>query len=306
MKTKRIALYIAFMCFLSCCVVNNVTINGQETLKGQKNAVKPEEFVPKAIPVAGRNIVQPQQMTTREASPLKKEAPVPAKIPPQTQNTDPRKVSLTYNLTEQVGILTVDGKTVHTFNFSSGKIGYSTPTGTFRVGEKFPSKWSEKYKCWMPFAINLGIKDAKGNDDGYYNHEGRVPENNYPASHGCIRVRPGDARILYGAVPTGATVNIVGSAREHLQKHFGAYYNLLEFGVNDDPKIKRNSDGSLTKEFVEYVQSGKMEVLGKDATGKKVDAEDGVLMFEFMEEPWRQGVPVREYRSWMKGFLARK
>lgn len=300
MKTKHVLYIILTGLFLSNCVVNNITVSGEGL--SQTNQ-KPKESVPKAIPVViATPTVVPQKAANQPVTRLKK-TEAQSSSTPLPVNTDPRKVSLTYNLTEQTGTLVVDGKLTHTFPFSSGKIGYSTPYGTFVAGEKHPNKWSTKYKCWMPLAIE--IKDPKGVHIGYYNHEGRVPENNYPASHGCIRLRPGDARILYGAVPTGATIHIVGSAREHLQKHFVGYH-LLDFGNNDDPKIKRNNDGSLTAEFVEYVQSGKMEIYNKDQNGKKVGTEDGVLVFEFMEDPWRQGVPVREYRSWMKGYLARQ
>lgn len=299
MKTKHV-LYITLTCLLYGCVVTNVTITG-EGLKSSANP-KSQEIVQKAIPVVlTAPAIQPQKTAAKPAVEPKKTTPSPSSK--AATSTDPKKVSLTYNLTEQTGTLVVDGRLVHTFPFSSGKIGYSTPNGTFYAGEKSPNKWSTKYQCWMPLAIE--IKDPTGKHTGYFNHEGRVPENNYPASHGCIRLRPGDARILYGAVPTGTTIHIVGSAREHLQKHFAGVH-LLDFGVNDDPKIKRNADGSLTKEFVEYVQSGKMEIYNKDTGGKKVGTEEGVLVFEFMEDPWRQGVPVREYRSWMKGYLARQ
>jgi hypothetical protein len=92
-----------------------------------------------------------------------------------------------------------DGKVVMHFPISTGRPGYATPRGHYKVIYKNRAAWSSKWKVVMPWAMNW-----YGN---YFIHQ--LPhypgssvnigasELGRPASHGCVRVGVGNAEALY-------------------------------------------------------------------------------------------------------------
>lgn len=195
-----------------------------------------------------------------------------------------------------------DGKqVVRTMKISSGRFGMDTPPSPpdgWLIGEKYPKRWSTKYGCWMHHAVNLGIKNSAGQDDGDYAHEGRVPNGGYAASHGCLRLQTKDAPFFYQWVETGVTrVFTTGSAREYLEKNFDGW-KLLEFNLDGSIKgFIRNPDGTLTDAFMDYARKGKIDVNRQDANGNIVSTDKGVMGFEFFDKPWKQGVPKAEFEK---------
>jgi hypothetical protein len=84
---------------------------------------------------------------------------------------------------------------------SSGRIGFSTPTGIFVVTEKDRDHHSNLYhNAPMPFFLRL-------TDGGVGMHAGVLP--GYPASHGCIRLPEVMAHELYLHVEPGAFVQVI-------------------------------------------------------------------------------------------------
>jgi ankyrin repeat protein len=111
----------------------------------------------------------------------------------------PEQVRIEVNLAIQRATLYRDGAPVYSTEISSGRKGYSTPSGQFVVTDKKSYHVSSIYKVKMPFFMRLSCRD-------FGMHEGHVPD--YPASHGCIRL-PGDAaRKLFKEVPIGTLVTI--------------------------------------------------------------------------------------------------
>jgi lipoprotein-anchoring transpeptidase ErfK/SrfK len=83
---------------------------------------------------------------------------------------------------------------------STGKNGYETPTGSFKILQKRKKHKSNLYENGdMPFMQRLTW-------DGIALHGGRVPD--YPASHGCIRFPHNFASKLYGITRIGSQVVI--------------------------------------------------------------------------------------------------
>lgn len=85
-----------------------------------------------------------------------------------------------------------------TFHCSSGKDGYETPTGNFKVYAKERMAISYKYgNTPMPFTLwfygSYGIHASNS-----------VP--NYPASHGCVRLSPENAEWLFNKTPINTSV----------------------------------------------------------------------------------------------------
>jgi hypothetical protein len=89
---------------------------------------------------------------------------------------------------------------------STGRPGYETPTGVFRVLEKDVEHYSNLYDdAPMPFMLRLTW-------GGVAMHAGRDPGR--PASHGCIRLPLAFARSLFAVVPLGSQVIITDRSLE--------------------------------------------------------------------------------------------
>lgn len=88
---------------------------------------------------------------------------------------------------------------------STAREGYVTPTGTFAPERMMPVYYSKKYdNAPMPHAIFFYYGFAiHGTNE--VRHLGK------PASHGCVRLAPGNASKLYSMVKDeGATITITG------------------------------------------------------------------------------------------------
>ena len=101
--------------------------------------------------------------------------------------------------------LVVDGNLVtRILDVSTGKPGFDTPTGSYRVTRKEQRSWSVPYKVWLPWASYFV--------GGVAFHEyPEVPPT--PASHGCVRVPRWDAQWLYQQTPIGTPVTVLGRSR---------------------------------------------------------------------------------------------
>jgi hypothetical protein len=103
------------------------------------------------------------------------------------------------DLSAQTATLMRDDATVKTAPISSGKKKFRTPTGEYVVTNKHRHWKSTLYGASMPFYLRLSCRD-------FGLHAGHLP--GYPASHGCVRLRPKDAAEFFKQVPVGAKVVI--------------------------------------------------------------------------------------------------
>lgn len=87
---------------------------------------------------------------------------------------------------------------------STGKKGHETPTGVFTLLQKNVDHKSNLYNnAPMPYMQRLTW-------DGIAMHAGNLP--GYPASHGCVRLPMGFAKLLYGVTKLGLTVIVTAGA----------------------------------------------------------------------------------------------
>ncbi|MGH2829974.1 MAG: L,D-transpeptidase [Actinomycetota bacterium] len=101
-----------------------------------------------------------------------------------------------------------NGRPVMEFAISTGRPGYRTPAGRFKVRAKGTRWWSRKWKVWMPYAMNFhrnynlhSLPHARGSRRLIgASSLGR------PASHGCVRIGPSNAKRLYSWTPVGTPV----------------------------------------------------------------------------------------------------
>lgn len=112
------------------------------------------------------------------------------------------------NTKEQTLTATLSNIPLAVFPVSTGKKGYDTPQGEFKVNNKVPRAWSRTYGLWMPYWMSFigsqyGIHELPEWPGGYkegQNHLGT------PVSHGCVRLGIGSAEWLYNWANIGTKV----------------------------------------------------------------------------------------------------
>ncbi|MCX8475481.1 MAG: L,D-transpeptidase [Sphingomonas sp.] len=105
---------------------------------------------------------------------------------------------LMVNLTTQRAVLYRNGVPIGISTVSTGRFGFSTPTGVFTILEKDPEHFSNVYdNAPMPYMQRLTWS-------GVALHAGQLP--GYPASHGCIRLPLEFAKRLFAVTRLGMTV----------------------------------------------------------------------------------------------------
>ena len=95
----------------------------------------------------------------------------------------------------------VNGRRYHSFKVSTARRGYVTPTGSWRPTRIHKMWHSRKYDMSpMPYSVFF-----KG---GYAVHgTNSISRLGTPASHGCIRLHPSDARTFYNIVKVNGMRN---------------------------------------------------------------------------------------------------
>jgi lipoprotein-anchoring transpeptidase ErfK/SrfK len=85
----------------------------------------------------------------------------------------------------------------------TGKAGFQTPTGTYRIVGRESRAWSVPYKVWMPYwqAFNGGIGF---HETTTYIHDASI------GSHGCVNLLRADAQSLWKLTSVGTTVTVFG------------------------------------------------------------------------------------------------
>lgn len=153
-----------------------------------------------------------------------------------TAPLDSSRSGVIVDLDRQRAYVYSQGQLVAATRIASGKRGYRTPTGDFRIGQKNPDHASNLYGklvhtetgeeqpgevdtrsaeipegmvfrgAPMRHFMRFHTLDGKATAIGF--HQGHVP--NRPASHGCIRMPANSARSLYKILPRGTPVFVYG------------------------------------------------------------------------------------------------
>ena len=109
---------------------------------------------------------------------------------------------ITIDISDQEMTVQDDWHTVYTWDVSTARRGYSTPTGTFRPIRMNEIWYSSKYEnSPMPWSIFFhGGYAIHGTED--LRHLGHA------ASHGCVRLDPRNAKLLYDLVSDVGMKNV--------------------------------------------------------------------------------------------------
>jgi len=96
--------------------------------------------------------------------------------------------------TQRMSVRDAAGNEYGPWKISSARGGYTTPTGTFSVNFTSRMHYSKQYH-WspMPYSVffNRGVATHGTNATGRLGH---------PASHGCVRLHPKNAKVFYNLV----------------------------------------------------------------------------------------------------------
>jgi len=136
--------------------------------------------------------------------------------------------SIVIDLGDQEARFYKGGRMVGAAPVSTGREGYRTPTGRFRVTQKNADHYSNLYGDYVDDAGNVVVANVGVNRDPrppgtrfrgapmpYFMrvhgavglHGGYLP--GYPASHGCIRLPMEMAEVFFANAPSGTPVTIV-------------------------------------------------------------------------------------------------
>jgi hypothetical protein len=115
-------------------------------------------------------------------------------LPPGAAAPASASVDVTIDKSTQRMTVAVGGATRHVFKISTGRAGFGTPNGHFRP-QRLARTWFSKkyYNSPMPHSIFF--------HGGYAIHGSyEIRRLGGPASHGCVRLHPGDAATLFALV----------------------------------------------------------------------------------------------------------
>jgi lipoprotein-anchoring transpeptidase ErfK/SrfK len=139
----------------------------------------------------------------------------------------PGKVSVVVDLTGQQALLYAGGQLVLTAPISTGREGYNTKPGRYKIIQKDIDHRSSIYGEYVKDGVVIKAdadvhKDPKPSGAEFIGapmpyflriyggvglHEGELP--GYPASHGCIRMPGSKARRFFAAVDVGTPVRVI-------------------------------------------------------------------------------------------------
>ena len=142
----------------------------------------------------------------------------------------PGELKVRIDLSEQQAFYTRGGRDVGWSFVATGKEGYGTPAGTYRISEKIVDKYSNRYGWIEDEWGNVTNGDAtpgtrvppgeryvpapmpfwmRITSYGIGMHAGVIPKPGETASHGCIRLPKDFAPVLFDHVRVGTQVTIV-------------------------------------------------------------------------------------------------
>jgi len=141
----------------------------------------------------------------------------------------PGKVGIRISLTDQIAEFERGGRPIGWCYVATGREGYGTKPGNYRITEKIVDKYSNRYGWIEDEFGNVVQADARYNERvpegmvyvpapmpywmrltsyGIGMHGGLIPEPGKPASHGCIRLPKDFVPVLFDSVAVGTPVEI--------------------------------------------------------------------------------------------------
>src|ERR1051326_8340886 len=120
-------------------------------------------------------------------------------------------VLITIDKGSQRMLVNVDGATRYEWPVSTGRPGFDTPNGTFRPNRMEAMHYSDEYEnAPMPHSIFF---DMNGHAiHGFFD----TPHLGMAVSHGCVRLSPANAAVLYDLIKAEGMANTTVIVRGHI------------------------------------------------------------------------------------------
>jgi hypothetical protein len=120
-------------------------------------------------------------------------------------------VVITVDQASQRMLVTVDGATRYDWPVSTGRAGYNTPDGTFRPNRMEAMHYSNEYEdAPMPHSIFFDL-------NGHAIHGfSDTPHLGMAVSHGCVRLSPANAAVLFDIIKSEGMENTSVIVRGHI------------------------------------------------------------------------------------------
>ncbi|MCK9907821.1 L,D-transpeptidase [Microbacteriaceae bacterium K1510] len=103
-------------------------------------------------------------------------------------------IVVTVNKSTQRLTVEVNGATRYHWPVSTARWGYRTPNGTYRP-ERLERKWYSRKYDWSPMPYSIFFNGGYAIHGSY-----EISRLGRPASHGCIRLHPNNAAVLFALV----------------------------------------------------------------------------------------------------------
>lgn len=104
------------------------------------------------------------------------------------------EIVVTVDKTAQRLSVEVDGARRYDWPVSTARWGYRTPNGSYRP-ERLERKWFSRKYDWSPMPWSIFFNEGYAIHGSY-----EISRLGRPASHGCIRLHPNNAKILFELV----------------------------------------------------------------------------------------------------------
>jgi L,D-transpeptidase catalytic domain len=112
-------------------------------------------------------------------------------------------IVISVNKSTQRMLVSVDGQTRYDWRVSTGRAGYDTPGGVFKINRMDVDHHSKEYdNAFMPDSMFF---DLHGHAIHGFND---VPHLGMAVSHGCVRLSPANAAVLFGLVKQEGMANV--------------------------------------------------------------------------------------------------
>jgi hypothetical protein len=120
-------------------------------------------------------------------------------------------IIISVNKSTQRMLVAVDGQTRYDWPVSTGRAGYDTPSGVYKVNRMDADHYSKEYdNAFMPDSMFF---DLKGHAIHGFND---VPHLGMAVSHGCVRLAPANAAVLFGLVKQEGMANTTVEISGHI------------------------------------------------------------------------------------------
>ena len=169
----------------------------------------------------------------------------------------PQQLAFTYRNGIRIGVTTV----------STGRPGFETPAGVYRILQKRREHYSNRYDdAPMPFMQRLTW-------DGIALHAGRITGK--PASHGCIRLPEAFARRLYDETSLGMTVVVADSDMPAPTMAFPGFFTSID-AITGTPAmpLSTSDEGFLWQP--ERAPDGPLSIVISTTDGALVVSRQGI------------------------------